>query len=148
MGEPNHARRFGAIWLLASVVATPLVVLLLGPILPPGKASEQASGQVTDNTVLLAMATPVLLLVVLFLIYAVVYFRQPKGAVLEGPAIRGDARVQTTWIIVTSLLVLSLAAYGTVRLIADNGAGSGSGDYSACTKRCAGISQRRHAAVD
>jgi cytochrome c oxidase subunit II len=127
MGEPNHARRFGAIWLLASVVATPLVVLLVGPILPPGKASEQASGQVTDNTVLLAMATPVLLLVVLFLIYAVVYFRQPKGAVLEGPAIRGDARVQTTWIIVTSLLVLSLAAYGTVRLIADNGAGSGSG---------------------
>jgi cytochrome c oxidase subunit II len=127
MGEPNHARRFGAIWLLASAIATPLVVLLLGPILPPGKASEQASGQVTDNTVLLAMATPVLLMVVIFLIYAVIYFRQPKGAVLEGPAIRGDARVQTTWIIVTSALVLALAAYGTVRLIADNGAGSGSG---------------------
>jgi cytochrome c oxidase subunit II len=127
MSEPNHARRFGAIWVLASLIATPLVIVLLGPILPPGKASEQASGQVTDNTVLLAMATPVLLLVVLYMVYAVIYFRQPKGAVLEGPAIRGNARVQTTWIVVTSVMVLSLAVYGTERLLADNGAGSGSG---------------------
>jgi cytochrome c oxidase subunit 2 len=127
MSEPNHARRFGAIWVVASLIATPLVIVLLGPILPPGKATEQASGQVTDNTVLLAMATPVLLLVVLYLIYAVIYFRQPKGAVLEGPAIRGNARVQTTWIVITSVMVLSLAVYGTVRLLADNGAGSGSG---------------------
>ncbi len=125
--EPNHARRFGAIWLTASILATPLVILLLGPILPPGNGSEQASGHVTDNTVLLAMATPVLLMVVIYLIYAVIYFRQPKGGVLEGPAIRGDAVVQTTWLIVTTALVLSLAVYGTWRLFADNGAGSGSG---------------------
>src|ERR1700681_3946766 len=124
MSEPDHARRFGVIWLVASLIATPLAVLLLGPILPPGKGTEQASGQVTDNTVLLAMATPVLLLVVIYLVYAAIYFRQPTGAVLEGPAIRGDARVQTTWIIVTSLLVLSLAVYGTVRLLSDSGSGS------------------------
>ncbi len=127
MSEPNHARRFGAIWAIATVIATPLVILLLGPVLPPGKGSEQASGHVTDNTVLLAMATPVLLLVVIYLVYAVIVFRQPKGGALEGPAIRGDARLQTAWIVITSVLVLSLAAYGTVRLLADNGAGSGSG---------------------
>jgi cytochrome c oxidase subunit II len=46
--------------------------------------------------------------------------------VLEGPALRGDQRLQTAWIVITSLLVLSLAAYGTVRLEQD-GAGSGSG---------------------
>jgi cytochrome c oxidase subunit 2 len=125
--EPNHARRFTAIWLIASLIATPLVIFVLGPELPPGKASEQAAGHVTDNTVLLAMATPVLLLVLIYLIYAVIVFRQPKGAMLEGPAIRGNARIQTTWIVITSALVLSLAAYGTVRLLADNGAGSGSG---------------------
>ncbi len=67
MSETNHARRFGVIWLVATLVATPLVIVLLGPILPPGNGSEQASGQVTDNTVLLAMATPVLLLVVIYL---------------------------------------------------------------------------------
>lgn len=125
--EPNHARRFTTIWVLASLIATPLVVVLLGPILPPGNGSEQASGHVTDNTVLLAMATPVLLLVVIYLIYAMIAFRQPAGGVLEGPAVRGDAKIQTAWLIVTSLLVLSLAAYGTVRLESDNGAGSGNG---------------------
>lgn len=125
--EPNHARRFTTIWLVASVIATPLVILLLGPILPPGNGSEQASGKVTDNTVLLGMATPVLLLVTIYLIYAVIVFRQPKGGVLEGPAVRGDARLQTAWIVITSLLVLGLAGYGTVRLLADNGAGSGNG---------------------
>jgi cytochrome c oxidase subunit 2 len=126
MAEPNHARRFTTIWIVASLIATPLVVVLLGPILPPGNGSEQASGHVTDNTVLLAMATPVLLLVVIYLIYATIVFRQPKGGTLEGPAVRGDARLQTAWIVITSILVLSLATYGTVRL-EENGAGSGGG---------------------
>jgi cytochrome c oxidase subunit II len=125
--EPNHLRRFGTIWILATIVALPLVIFLLGPDLPPGNGSEQASGHVTDNTVLLAMATPVLLLVVLYLLYAVIVFRQPKGGALEGPAIRGHAGLQTAWLVITSALVLSLAVYGTVRLFADNGAGSGSG---------------------
>jgi cytochrome c oxidase subunit 2 len=126
-GEPDHARRFGAIWLIASLIATPLVIFVLGPNLPPGNGSDVASGQVTDNTVLLAMATPVLLMVVIYLIYAVINFRQPKGGMLEGPAVRGDARVQTYWIIITGALVLSLAVYGTVRLEQGFGAGSGSG---------------------
>jgi cytochrome c oxidase subunit II len=126
MAEPNHWRRFATLWILASVVATPLVVLLIGPIMPPGSGTVQAQGHRTDHTVLLAAATPVLLLVVLYLIYAVVAFRQPKGGALEGPAIRGDARVQTTWLIVTSALVLILAGYGTIRLEED-GAGSGGG---------------------
>jgi cytochrome c oxidase subunit II len=127
VNEPNHARRFGTIWIVSSLIATPLVVLLLGPILPPGHGSEQASGHVTDNTVLLAMATPVLLLVVIYLLYAIVNFRQQPGAALEGPQVRGDARVQTAWLIITTMLVLALAGYGTDRLLADNGAGSGSG---------------------
>ena len=63
----------------------------------------------------------------LYLGYAIIFFRQPAGGVLEGPAIRGDARVQSTWIIVTSLMVLGLAVFGTVRLESGSGAGSGSG---------------------
>jgi cytochrome c oxidase subunit II len=126
MTEPNHWRRFATLWIVASVIATPLVVLLVGPIMPPGNGTVQASGHRTDHTVLLGAATPVLLLVVLYLIYAVVAFRQPKGAALEGPAIRGNARVQTTWLVVSSILVLALAAYGTIRLEED-GAGSGGG---------------------
>lgn len=126
--EPNHARRFMTIWIVASLIATPLVVLLIGPIMPPGNGSAQASGHVTDNTVLIGMATPVLLLVLIYLIYAILYFRAPKGgeAILEGPAVNGNSRVQGTWIVITTLLVLSLAVYGTVRLTED-GAGSGQG---------------------
>jgi cytochrome c oxidase subunit 2 len=41
--------------------------------------------------------------------------------------VRGDARVQTTWLIVTVSLVLALASYGTVTLYSAYGAGSGSG---------------------
>ena len=126
-GQPNHARRFTAIWILASLIATPLVILLLGPIMPPGHGSEQASGKVTDNTVLLAMATPVLLLVLIYLVYSIIVFRQPQGGALEGPAVHGDSGLQTTWIVITSALVLALAAYGTVRLESGYGAGSGSG---------------------
>jgi cytochrome c oxidase subunit 2 len=126
MAERNHARRLGAIWLIATLIALPLVIFVLGPILPPGNASEQASGHVVDNTVLWAAMTPVLLLVVIYLLYAIIVFRQEPGGVLEGPAIRGDARIQTAWIVVTSTMVLALAAYGTVRLLAD-GAGSGGG---------------------
>ncbi len=126
MTEPNHARRLGTIWLIATLIALPLVIFVLGPVLPPGNGSNQASGHVTDNTVLMAAMTPVLLMVVVYLIYAVIVFRQEPGGVLEGPALRGNARVQTTWIIVTSAMVLSLAVYGTVKLLAD-GAGSGGG---------------------
>jgi cytochrome c oxidase subunit 2 len=126
MSEPNHARRFGLIWLACSLIATPLVVLFVCPLIPPGNGSEQASNHVTDNTVLLGVATPVMLLVIVYLLYTIVCFRQPKGAALEGPAIRGNARVQSTWIVVTSALVLALATFGTVRL-AEGGSGSGSG---------------------
>jgi cytochrome c oxidase subunit 2 len=127
LAGPNHMRRFVAIWAVCSLVALPLVIFVLGPILPPGKGSAQSNGQVTDNIVLLAMATPVLLLVVTYLFYAIIFFRQPKGGLLEGPAVRGDARLQTAWIVTTSALVLSLAVYGTVRLEKDYGAGSGNG---------------------
>ncbi len=127
-GEPNHARRFTAIWLLSTVIAMPLVIIFIGPLLAPGgTGSDAASAYRSDMTVLAAIATPIILLVGVYLVYAVIFFRQPEGGVLEGPAVRGDARIQTTWIIVTSLIVLGIAVYGTVRLEEGNGAGSGSG---------------------
>ena len=45
---------------------------------------------------------------------------------VDGPPIRGNASVQFWWLIVTTTLVLFLAGYGTVRLLAD-GAGGGQG---------------------
>jgi cytochrome c oxidase subunit II len=125
--EPNHWRRFLVIWLTASVIGTPLIILLVGPLLGPSTGSEQAAGQRTIMTVLAGVATPVFMLVLLFIAYALVFFRQQKGAALEGPAIRGNARVQAVWIVTTSLIVLGLAAYGTYELEANYGHGSGNG---------------------
>jgi cytochrome c oxidase subunit 2 len=125
--EPNHAVRFTVIWVIGTLIALPLAIWVIGPLIGPGSGSEQASDQGTDFTVLAATATPVLTLVLFYLAYALIFFRQPKGAVLEGPAVRGHARVQTTWIVVTSMMVLGLAIFGTVRLETDYGSGSGSG---------------------
>jgi cytochrome c oxidase subunit II len=125
--EPNHTVRFATLWVVVTLIALPLVIWVIGPLIGPGNASDQSSAVGTDFTVLAVTATPVLTLVLLYLGYAILFFRQPKGGALEGPAIRGNARVQSTWIIVTSLMVLGVAIYGTVRLEAGDGAGSGSG---------------------
>jgi cytochrome c oxidase subunit 2 len=115
------------LWLLATVIVTPIVVFVIGPGLPPGKGSEQAAGQVTDNTVLLALATPVALAVLVYYAYALWAFRERNpDVVVDGPPIRGNSSVQFWWLVVTTVLVLFLAGYGTVRLLKD-GSGGGQG---------------------
>jgi len=127
MSDVNHWRRVVLWWLGTSIVATLLVVLFLAPILPPGNGSVEASGQVVDNTVLLGISTPIAMAVLVYFIYALIVFRErDTTAVLDGPAIRGDARIQTWWLVVTTGIVLFLAGYGTVRMLAD-GAGGGQG---------------------
>jgi cytochrome c oxidase subunit 2 len=126
-GEPNHARRWAITWLVSTVIALPLVIILVGPLLGPGNGSEQSSDQLYDMKVLAGIATPVFTLVLSYLAYALLFFRQAKGAALEGPAIRGNTRIQTTWIVITSVIVLGLATFATVRLETNDGAGSGSG---------------------
>jgi cytochrome c oxidase subunit II len=127
MSEVNHVRRVALYWLVASVIATPLVVFVAAPGLPPGNGTVESSGQVVDNTVLLGLSTPVALGVLVFFIYSLIAFREREPeAVLDGPPVRGHAGVQTTWLIVTTTLVLFLAGYGTIRMLAD-GAGGGQG---------------------
>ncbi|MGH2896436.1 MAG: cytochrome c oxidase subunit II [Solirubrobacteraceae bacterium] len=127
MNAVNHWRRLVFWWLGTSIVATLLVVFVLAPIVPPGNGSVEASGQVVDNTVLLGVSTPVAMAVLVFLIYAAIAFRErAPEAIVDGPAIRGDAKLQTWWLVVTTGIVLFLAGYGTIRLLAD-GAGGGQG---------------------
>jgi cytochrome c oxidase subunit 2 len=115
------------LWLLATVIVTPIVVFVIGPGLPPGNGSEQAHGQVVDNTVLLSLATPVALAVLVYFGYVMWAFRERSpDTVVDGPPIRGNSSVQFWWLTVTTVLVLFLAGYGTVRLLAD-GSGGGQG---------------------
>jgi cytochrome c oxidase subunit 2 len=127
MDDTHHFRNIVLLWVLATVIMTPIVVFVISPGLPPGNGSVEASGQVADNTVLLATATPVALAVLVYLGYVLWAFRErTPEVVVDGPAIRGNSSVQFWWLIVTTTLVLFLAGYGTVRLLAD-GSGGGQG---------------------
>lgn len=127
MSEVNHFRRMALIWLVSTVVATPLVVIFFAPIVPPGQGSVQASGQVLDNTILFGLSTPFALAVLIFFGYAFIVFRErDPAAVAEGPAIRGHPAAQLWWMVITISTVLFLATYASYRTFVD-GAGGGQG---------------------
>jgi cytochrome c oxidase subunit II len=117
---------FLVIWLVAAAVVTPLVLVLI-PDLPPGRSSDDAGGQVVDNDVLTAVAIPLFLLAVVFLVYAVVRFRQTGPEIEEGPRVHGHRGLQTFWIAGSVMLVAGLFAYGTWRILEPSAAGSGQG---------------------
>jgi cytochrome c oxidase subunit II len=123
----SHGRRLIAAWIIVSVVATPLVVVFVGPLLPPGHATTQASQQVTDNTVMTGIVTPIVCLIAVYFGYALISFRAPKGgALVDGPPLRDDAAIRIYWIVITTVVVLFLAGFGTFELL-QNGAGGGQG---------------------
>jgi len=127
-GRSRHdVRNLTLLWLLVSAIMTPIVIWVFGPDLPPGHGSNEAAGQVVDNTVLLALATPIALGVLLFVAYSLWAFRDREPeAMAEGVAERGNPSTQFWWIIATTAVALSLTAYGTIRLL-ETGAGGGQG---------------------
>jgi cytochrome c oxidase subunit 2 len=131
--EERHGadgRRLVAAWLVLSAIATPLVAIYVGPRIPPGNATAQAAQQTTDNTWLVSIMTPVALLVLLLLGWAVIAFRSRTTEVVDGLPVRGDGRIQITWIVATSITVLFLAVFGTYEL-AQSGSGGGQGPTAA-----------------
>ncbi len=126
MNEPNHMRRIVIAWFVLSVIATPIVVAVIAPTLPPYNGSSASSGQVHDDTVLLGILTPIAAAILVYFAYTLVVFRRRGTESQEGVAIRDDSRVQVSWLVVTTIIVLFLAVFGTVEL-ANAGAGGGQG---------------------
>jgi cytochrome c oxidase subunit II len=123
----NDGLRVVLAWLVLSAIATPLVAIYVGPLIPPGNGSVQAQGQTFSNQVMTSVITPVLCLMIVFFGYGLVKFHAKRGeAVVDGPPIRNDADVQLLWIVITSAIVLFLAGFGTYELLKD-GAGGGQG---------------------
>ena len=89
MPEPPHFRRILILWAALSIIATPIVVLVWAPDLPPGNGANAASGQVTDNTVLLGVVTPIAALMIVYFAYALIVFRRRD----EGP----DEGARDSW---------------------------------------------------
>jgi cytochrome c oxidase subunit 2 len=123
----KHGLRVVVAWLVLSAIATPLVAIYVGPLIPPGNASAQGQGQVFDNQVMTSLVTPILCLLAVFFGYGLVKFHARRNApILDGPPLRNDARVQILWIVITTTMVLFLAGFGTFELLKD-GSGGGQG---------------------
>jgi cytochrome c oxidase subunit 2 len=124
-GSTPHGKRVVWIWLGLSIALTPIAALLIGPLIPPGNDSAQGQAQTYDNQVLLGVSTPIILFVLVVLGYSLIAFRA-REATAEGVPVRGDSRLQVLWLVVTTAVVLGLAAFGSYELIKD-GAGGGQG---------------------
>src|SRR5579859_776498 len=122
----EHGKRVIVGAVVLSVVATVLVAVLGGRFLPPGNGSVQATGQVLDNTVMLAIVTPVIAGLLVFFIYVLSQFRHRGGPLVDGPPLRDDSRVRVWWLVATSTTVLFLAGFGTYELL-QTGSGGGQG---------------------
>jgi cytochrome c oxidase subunit 2 len=123
----NHGLRVVVAWLVLSAIATPFVAIYVGPLIPPGNASVEGQGQTFSNQVMTAFITPIMCLLAVFFAYGLIQFHARRNeAILDGPPLRNDARVQLLWIVITSTMVLFLAGFGTYELLKD-GAGGGQG---------------------
>ena len=125
---PPHAQRILALWLLSSAIAIPLIVLVLGPHLPPGNATAEASDQTSANIVLTAVCAPIVLLIAVYFGYALLVFRARGTQIEDGAPVRGHAPTQTLWLVLSSATVIALAVWGSLVLVVSaHGAGGGQG---------------------
>ena len=125
---PRHGIRIIAIWLVLTAIAVPLIVLVLGPHLPPGHMTKEAGAQRDANVLMTALTVPIMLLVLVFFVYSFAYFRQSGEAIVDGPPIKGHAGAQLLWIVLTGVIVIALAAWGSYTLIvSSDGSGGGQG---------------------
>ena len=115
--------------MVLSAILDPLFYFLAGPHIPPGTMTDTAQGAQFDFNVLFVIALPVLLAVWIYMIYAIVMWRASRGGPepVGGPARRGHLGIQVGWILVTTVIVLFLAGFGTYELVQPGGAGGGQG---------------------
>ena len=123
----RHGLRIFLIWLILSLAATLLIWFVWKPHLPPGDMSSAAQHQQFDIAVLAVSAAPVVIFVVLYFVYSIIVWRAKPGDDSDGEPIYGNTKVQATWIIGTTVIVLWLFVFGTVELVGPAGAGAGEG---------------------
>jgi cytochrome c oxidase subunit 2 len=125
--EPRHGLRIFLIWIVLALAADLVIWFVWYPHLPPGDLSDAARHQQFDIAVMAVSGAPVIIAVLLYFIYAIVVWRARPGDDSDGTPIYGNTKVQATWIIGTTVIVLWLFVFGTVELVGTAGAGAGEG---------------------
>src|ERR1700730_309081 len=88
--------------------------------LPPGSATDIAGSETQLIRILAMMAWPIFLAVVAGLVFTLWVNRVAPAAAEPGAAaLRGNSRLQTTWIASSTTIVLGLAVFGTITLAND-----------------------------
>ena len=123
----GELRRFLLIWIVSSAIVTPLVAIFLAGHFWPGKQADAGAGQVTDFTVGFAIGTPILLLILTFLAYALIRFRQKGEGIEDGPRVHGHGGVALTWILASVAIAVGAGSFDVVRIVKPGAAGSGQG---------------------
>lgn len=118
MSQGRHALVAVLAWAVLSAIG---VFLVSGMQFMPEIASHEAEIENNAFVLLTAVSVPVLMFVVVGMVYSALYFRAGSDTV-DGPPIHASSRIQAAWLIVTTLMVLGLFAYGTFGLIEIRGA--------------------------
>jgi cytochrome c oxidase subunit 2 len=128
--EKHELRRIVWLWVVLAVVGDLLFWFLVGPHVPPGDMTSTAKADQLDFNILFVIAWPVLIGVWEWLAYAIIYWnakRKDLADPIGGPAAAGNRRAEVSWIVITTVVVLSLAVFGTVELVTGQGSGGGEG---------------------
>ncbi|HYM51296.1 MAG TPA: cytochrome c oxidase subunit II [Candidatus Limnocylindrales bacterium] len=89
----------------------------------PFDLSVQGQDQARTLLIMTYLATPVFMGVVVMLVYSgIVFRRRPGEQLVDGLPVTGNTRIQATWIVVSLILVLSLAVLGITTLISSQAA--------------------------
>ncbi len=127
--SPSHFARAFIIWVVLSVIADG-VALLIGPYFVDwGILPSVASARAEDINQVLRLFTllslPVFFMVVVFAGYSVFQFRSRGRPDTDGPPVRGNQPFQLAWLAVSIVLVVVLFGYGLVFLSNVNAAPTG-----------------------
>ena len=112
--EPRHGLRLFLIWIVLALAADLLIWFVWYPHLPPGRMSDAAKHQQFDIAVMAVSAAPVIIFVLLYFVYSIVVWRARPGDDSDGEPIYGNTKVQLSWIIGTTVIVMWLFVFGTV----------------------------------